>query len=306
MQRFADASEQETALPGWEQRYMQLGRGAFEGAVKIASFGHVSIIEETIKVSIGQTTSPPPDSIAIVLPLHASGGGLINGRQRHDKAFLHVGGHEITAVGKEDCHAYYILIERVALPEFDPRRFSGVMPVSAYPETPYMAGWLAALMSAASDTAQCATGQLDTIISGLVTDRVSEMVSCAGRGADPAPLRGTFAYSVFSRARHVIDESDETFLSVAAIAQQIGIPAYILRSAFQQVTGMTPRAWLRQRALDRARRAMLAPDLARRGVSHIAMECGFFHLGRFSAYYAETFGEPPARTIRRVMEGRAA
>ncbi|GAA4490372.1 helix-turn-helix domain-containing protein [Gluconacetobacter tumulicola] len=305
MQRFSDASEQESALPDWEQRYMQLGRGAFEGSVKIASFGNVSIIEEKIKVAVGQTTSPPPNNIAIVLPIHASGSGLINGERRRDKAFVHLGGHEITVTGKENCHAYYILIEQMALPEFDPRKISGVVPVPAYPEMQYMASWLASLISTASDMVQRFPGRPEGVIPGLVADRVSEIVSYIGNsnGADPHPLRGKLAYSVFSRARHVINDSDETFLSVASIAQQIGIPAYILRSAFLQVTGMTPRVWLRQRALDRARRAMLAPDLARRGVSHIAMECGFFHLGRFAAYYAETFGEPPAKTIRKVLEG---
>ena len=56
---FADASEQERGLVGWDQRYMQMGPGRFEGTVVRMDFGHVSVSEERLNVSVAETTAPP-------------------------------------------------------------------------------------------------------------------------------------------------------------------------------------------------------------------------------------------------------
>jgi transcriptional regulator GlxA family with amidase domain len=39
-------------------------------------------------------------------------------------------------------------------------------------------------------------------------------------------------------------------------------------------------------------------------ITGIAMECGFFHLGRFSSAYSQAFGEAPSQTMRRSRSVR--
>lgn len=72
-----------------------------------------------------------------------------------------------------------------------------------------------------------------------------------------------------------------------------------LQASFQRHLGISPLAFLRQTRLHRVRARLLAADPAMSTVAQIASAFGFNYLGRFSAYYAEQFGEYPSDTMRR-------
>lgn len=61
-------------------------------------------------------------------------------------------------------------------------------------------------------------------------------------------------------------------------------------------------AFLRGIRLQRVRAQLLASD-GSVSVSEIARRWGFHHLGRFSAYYRDAFGEVPSRTVQRPVPG---
>ena len=48
----------------------------------------------------------------------------------------------------------------------------------------------------------------------------------------------------------------------------------------------------------RARRALQAARPGETTVAHAAVDCDFFHLGRFSSNYSALDGEPPSATLR--------
>ncbi|MCL4720350.1 MAG: AraC family transcriptional regulator [Gammaproteobacteria bacterium] len=73
-----------------------------------------------------------------------------------------------------------------------------------------------------------------------------------------------------------------------------GTGARTLQTAFARHYGTTPKRFLRDRRLDRARE-----EIRRRTSEHvtdIAIECGFSHLGRFAQQYRARFGESPSRS----------
>ena len=86
-------------------------------------------------------------------------------------------------------------------------------------------------------------------------------------------------------------------LSVADIAHAVGSPVRSLQRAFQETFGRSPMQYLRDLRLDMARQMLLAHPNA--GVTQIALDCGFNHLGKFAAAYRDRFGEPPSATARR-------
>jgi AraC-like DNA-binding protein len=47
-------------------------------------------------------------------------------------------------------------------------------------------------------------------------------------------------------------------------------------------------------------RASLGED---QPVGRIAMDCGFFHLGRFAQYYKQKYGMLPSQTVRLALQG---
>lgn len=83
------------------------------------------------------------------------------------------------------------------------------------------------------------------------------------------------------------------------LARQIGVSERRLQLAFRDALGIGPNAFMRQRALAATRQALLRDDPAVVNVSSIAVDHGFTHTGRFSAYYRNVCGELPSETMRR-------
>jgi transcriptional regulator GlxA family with amidase domain len=84
---------------------------------------------------------------------------------------------------------------------------------------------------------------------------------------------------VVRKARRHLDNIPQSDLGATTLARALNLPEHVARSSFTESVGVSPRIWLRQWRLDQAHRAMLDPKTARKGVAHVAMEHGFYHLG---------------------------
>jgi transcriptional regulator GlxA family with amidase domain len=82
-----------------------------------------------------------------------------------------------------------------------------------------------------------------------------------------------------------------------ALANASGTTVRTLQRIFCDAYGVTPHEWARCLALHRARQHLQSPAARKFTVEGIAQECGFRHMGRFSAYYEELFGEFPSTTL---------
>lgn len=83
-------------------------------------------------------------------------------------------------------------------------------------------------------------------------------------------------------------------LALADLARAAGVSARTLNILCHRHRGVAPMALLRNLRLDAARARLQSDPLA--SVTEVALEYGFGHLGRFSAYYRERFGELPRET----------
>ena len=107
-------------------------------------------------------------------------------------------------------------------------------------------------------------------------------------------------------APHQLREAEEFILahlgdpiSRAEICAAAGVSERSLSRAFAGRYGTGPMSFLKQRRLDAAQRLLLAADPEEACVTDVAMECGLYHLGRFSVEYRKAFGESPSETLRR-------
>jgi transcriptional regulator GlxA family with amidase domain len=87
-------------------------------------------------------------------------------------------------------------------------------------------------------------------------------------------------------------------ISVSSIAARMGMSLRKLEVAFREWRQATPTQCLRKIRLEAARAELLDPS-GTTSVTAVALNKGFFHLARFSAYYRVMFGEPPGHTLRR-------
>jgi AraC-like DNA-binding protein len=88
-------------------------------------------------------------------------------------------------------------------------------------------------------------------------------------------------------------------LTSADLAAAARVPVRTLQAAFQKHLGVTPNAYLRSVRLERVREELLAGHPETTTVGDVAQHWGFAHAGRFSAAYAEHFGEYPRDTLQR-------
>ncbi|MEU6225238.1 AraC family transcriptional regulator [Streptomyces sp. NPDC047042] len=100
----------------------------------------------------------------------------------------------------------------------------------------------------------------------------------------------------------LVDSQPESDLSLARLAGVAGVSAKSLQVGFREATGITPMAYVRKVRLERVRNELMALA-GRRSITDIATHWGFLHLGRFSSYYRQQYGETPTETVRKALRG---
>lgn len=123
---------------------------------------------------------------------------------------------------------------------------------------------------------------------------VGNELSAAGRGH----LRRR--YATMRRVRGYLREHSTSPVRVDELCEAVGMSRRGLEYLFKDLLGIGVNAFIRHKRLHGARRAILQADPTPGGVKRIALEWGFWHLGRFSAEYKSQFGELPTATMARL------
>ncbi|WP_337832373.1 AraC family transcriptional regulator [Pseudonocardia sp. TMWB2A] len=100
------------------------------------------------------------------------------------------------------------------------------------------------------------------------------------------------------RAVELIDRHADEPLTVADVAEAVGVGVRALQDGFRTHVGASPTEYLRSVRLDRVHAELAAADPAASTVTDVALRWGFTHLGRFAAEYRRRHGESPSATLR--------
>lgn len=87
-------------------------------------------------------------------------------------------------------------------------------------------------------------------------------------------------------------------ISIGSLAKEYKVSEQTLQNSFKSLFGFTPKIFLRLLKLNNVRQELQKSDPGQNTVSKVALKWGFRHMGRFSAYYAELFGENPSQTLK--------
>jgi AraC-like DNA-binding protein len=131
--------------------------------------------------------------------------------------------------------------------------------------------------------------------------RYLRLVQSGNHGASAAPgvettIRRPLEPYFLKRVDRLVEADRGEALSVAELARQSGVSWRTLENAFADFRGCTVVAYLRNRRLDKARRA-LEEDAA--VVSEIATRFGFRSPTTFALEFRKRFGMPPSRVRAR-------
>jgi AraC-like DNA-binding protein len=107
------------------------------------------------------------------------------------------------------------------------------------------------------------------------------------------------------RAEDYIRSHSAETLTIEKLARIAGVSVRTLFSGFRDFRQVTPMAYLKTVRLEKAHAALRSGDVeGSSGVTQIALDAGFSHLGRFAQDYRTRFGELPSATAR--VKGRGA
>jgi transcriptional regulator GlxA family with amidase domain len=114
----------------------------------------------------------------------------------------------------------------------------------------------------------------------------------------PARLRTAAPVYVRRVADYLAANAAEP-VRLADLAELTGMSVRAIQAGFKATQGCSPMAFLKLRRLELARKRLLSAAPGTTTVAAIALDCGFSHLGRFSALYRARFGESPSAAVRR-------
>lgn len=104
-----------------------------------------------------------------------------------------------------------------------------------------------------------------------------------------------------ARAAELMEDLPGESWTVVRLAREVHLSVRALQYGFKRDFDMPPMAYLKRVRLRRAHDALLASSPQTTTVQAIALDHGFFHMGRFAAAYRQAFGEPPSRTLARRL-----
>ena len=105
------------------------------------------------------------------------------------------------------------------------------------------------------------------------------------------------ARRLIRRVEDYLDEAGTRPVHVSEICAALGVARRTLHRAFQEVFGLGPVSFLRHKRLCAVHSILQQSAPGSTTVAAVAMEQGFYELGRFAQYYLAMFGERPSQTL---------
>ncbi|MET4385490.1 AraC-like DNA-binding protein [Bradyrhizobium sp. F1.4.3] len=105
------------------------------------------------------------------------------------------------------------------------------------------------------------------------------------------------ARRLIRRVEEYLHEAGPRPVHVSEICAALGVSRRTLHRAFQEVFGLGPVSFLRHKRLCTIHSILRDSAPGSTTVTAVAMQQGFYELGRFAQYYSTMFGERPSQTL---------
>lgn len=141
--------------------------------------------------------------------------------------------------------------------------------------------------SIVSEVGGATAARLSDVCLGLVTTALGDLTS--GQPLNDTPARAALTF----RAKALIERNlGDAHLNSDKVAAMMGISSRYLQDLFHSES-RTVSEWIWSRRLEKARRDLLDPLLARESITQIALACGFGDLAHFSRRFKAAYSMSP-------------
>lgn len=301
--RFHDAQEQASALMGWNQQYLQLSPGAFQGEIRQLEGKGIKLFIENVQQSMLQSGELPSDVLALGVPLENSGAGIFCGKTCGASA-LHIfsgkSGFEFRPSHQHTMLGIELQLGHGWLNADDPGSTewrSVRLPKQScvlHLEPEILLALKTYLLSLFQSVQADPSLILNPAIVANISDHILDSMALITEAPDAIGAACSH-WQLVQRARDRVNDSKDQALTVAQLCQALGVSRRTLQNGFQQVLNISPLAYVKAFRLAQARSALKKST----SVTEAATANGFWHFGHFSHDYQAMFGERPSDTLRR-------
>ena len=288
---FQDAQEQAHALSGWNQDYLQLSAGLFQGELAQVEGRGIKLFVERVQQSVLQTGVLPPRVLALGVPLNASGGGMFCGRAC-DAASLHLFSGDSGFEFRTSRQHTMLGIELQLADDVELPLCAGTLTHTIRPLSKIKSYVMELYQSARRDPTLLSNPAVVASVSDFLLDSLLRAPNAPG--SDPGVANNTH-WALVQRCVTLVNDAPDAAPTVTQLCMETGVSRRTLQNAFLRVLDMSPLAYIKAVRLKQAREALKNA----RSVTDAATACGFWHFGHFSQDYQTLFGERPSDTLRR-------
>ncbi len=305
--RFGDAEEQASALAGWNQDYLQLSAGAFQGEISQLQGRGIKLFVERVEQSVLQTGVLPRDVLAVGIPLAASGTALFCGKPCAADSFHVFSGpsgfefrtsrrHTMLGIelqlGRGWLNHEDLVQQHVGAWDLPPQ--AGALRMVPAVLAELKAYLLSLFQSARANPELLSSPAVMAAVGDFLLDRMAQ-----GNCERTLPVDTATHWKLVQQACNRVKDQLDQAPTVAQLCQDLGVSRRTLQNGFQQVLDVSPLTYLKAVRLGHARRALKQVG----SVTEAATAYGFWHFGHFSQDYQAMFGERPSQTLRRHAHG---
>jgi AraC-like DNA-binding protein len=297
---FTDVDQFALAQPDGDAEHMQLGAGLLRLRMTHGEFGPVTVQCNRLDNAYLARARFRPDRVAMFFDIGAEpGASRLNGfTMGRSGAVLFGPGAELHARAESG--------QRWAMITLDQGRLDAILDGARLPREG-VCGFSGGLLQHARGLPVlarefAAVASLDPTrlsgeaAAGAVVESVLGQIALGLGPEEPPPRAGRRQVRLVAAAVERIEASLGAPVYTQTISEALGIGARPLNDAFRAVYGITLQRYLQIRRLTLARRSLRdggGPAL----VKQVALDCGFWHFGRFALAYRGQFGESPSQTL---------
>jgi AraC family ethanolamine operon transcriptional activator len=311
-QFFDDADRHAAALQGWEQRYDQIGSGAFRSTVKQVALDGVQVFHEAANLRVVQRGQLPPGHMTFGIPLAGAGAFAFDGARIDRGAFVMAQGgmpfefHSPDAMSLIGVVVDADMLQRVAdtagvdVSDDVFRRTVVDIPSAACTRAGVQIATLLERVLAQPDGFGEAHAQME------LRNQIGEvLVDLLAYHVPATSNRLTYACQadIVRRIHDLVLNHPEEPIDILSLCTQLRVSRRTVQNSFQAVVQTNPLGYLRSLRLSQVRRLLLDTRQSDLSISDAAAQWGFVHLGHFASAYKAQFGELPSHTARRVGRG---
>ncbi len=283
---------------------LQLQPGHFRARLRESSWGSASLQQERWECGIGVRSERATSFVTFALITQSEGRVLWNGAPLARGDLLRI--TEPWEVVTEGLFEFVgFCLARDALEDAEYNRFGDQDRMSVPPRSsiirPRDPGGVATFVRRCLELLESSD-----LGGAALTAMEAEMIDLATRvdraAVDDEVLRPSHPSSRRALVRRVedyLDASRGVFPSISRLCEITGASERTLEYAFRDQRGLTPSRYLKLRRMNLVRERLRAAHSPETRVTDIALDCGFYDLGRFAGEYRSLFGELPSETLAR-------